>query len=805
MPRSSFFRFATASALLGTLLLPGFAAGDNKKKENEKDKGPQRFEKMDYGPFLSASFANQENKTTLDGTGSVANKAMAVKLGADASAAMLFDSECVRMAGGWTGGWVRLRGVAFDGKHGPNPAPPEGADIFFETNYGPVWSKNGSFTEPRKLPTGPGAAKVPLGPLPPSWAKYRGLHLHGQQVVFSYTVGTAALLEMAGLETLNGTPVLTRTFTVTTAGPASSLILAEGQHGATATVTNGVATLAGSTKEADKATVITVKNAPKGAQLTAQGARVILSLPDFAAGQCFKVAYAKGPSGQSESLASAANGVAAPASLVPLTKGGPARWTQPLIAKGTLAGSTKGQPYVLDSIEVPLENPYGSWMRLAGLDFFPDGRAAVTTWSGDVWVVSGLDAKLSQVTWKRFATGLFHALGVKVLDGQIYALGRDQITRLADLNNDGEADFYENFNNGIEITPNFHEFAFDLQTDSQGSFFFTKGGPVNPGGRGWGPLSNHHGCVFKVSKDGLTLEPYATGIRAPNGMGVGPNGEITVGDNQGTWVPACYLHWVKPGDFISVADLAHKPTAPTEHTPHICYFPMSVDNSSGGQTWVTTDKWGPMKGRLLHLTYGKSGLLGMLIEQVNGVAQGGAFRFPFKFDSGAMRGRFHPLDGQLYVLGLKGWQTDGAKEAAFQRVRYTGEKCTFPEQLHVTDAGIHITFASPLDAATAGDLQNYSIEQYNYRWTKEYGSPDFKVSNPEEKGRDPVDIKAVQLSADRRSVFLQIPGLQPVDQMEIKLNIKAEDGSPVIDKITNTINAVAPESAPGKTYLSNVR
>jgi hypothetical protein len=111
----------------------------------------------------------------------------------------------------------------------------------------------------------------------------------------------------------------------------------------------------------------------------------------------------------------------------------------------------------------------------------------------------------------------------------------------------------------VQVTPGFHEFAFDLNRDSKGNFYFTKSGPVNPGGSGWGPLGEHNGCVLKISSDGSKFEVYATGVRAPNGMGVGPGDVITVGDNQGTWVPACYVHIVKPGDFITVADLAHRP------------------------------------------------------------------------------------------------------------------------------------------------------------------------------------------------------------------------------------------------------
>ncbi len=788
-----------------TILIATLAFTINLPTTARAQEKPKKYEEMDYGRFLSATFLNPEGKSTLDGKGSAANKGVAVKLGADASAAMLFDTECVRMAGGWTGGWIKLKGVVFDGGHGPNPSPVDKANVYFQTNPGPVWSKGDNFEDPRKLPTGPGAAKVPFGPIPRDWAKYRGLYLSGDNVVFAYTVGEATLLEMPALEKSGEADVLTRTFNVVKAGAASSLIVAEGQNGGKATVDGNTATISDDTKDAGNVVVISVKDAPAGAKLVADGARAILKLPAFAVGQAFKIAYAKGPAADAAKLAKEGQSVAKAADLKAFTKGGAPHWTQPVVTKGELAPADKTDAYVLDTIGVPLENPYKSWMRIGGLDFFPDGRAAVSTWSGDVWIVSGIDGSLGNVTWKRYATGLFHALGVKIVDDQVYVTGRDQITKLADLNNDGEADFYECFNNDVQVTPGFHEFTFDLQTDQQGNFYFTKGGPVNPGGRGWGPLSDHNGCLFKVSKDGQKFEVFATGIRAPNGMGVGPNGEVTTGDNQGTWVPACYVNWMKQGDFISVTDLSHKDPLPTAHAPHICYLPMSVDNSSGGQTWVTSDQWGPMKGHLLHFTYGKSGLLGMMIEQADGVPQGGAYRFPFKFDTGAMRGRFSPKDGQLYVVGLKGWQTDGAKDGAFQRVRYTGKKVYFPEEMHVTDAGIQIKFTNPLETAGASDPQNYSIEQYNYRWTQDYGSPDFKVSDPSQKGRDPVEIKSVKLADDKKTVLLEIPGLKPVDQMIIKLNLKAEDGSPIVKEITNTINFVPPASAPGKAYVSKVK
>ena len=63
---------------------------------------------------------------------------------------------------------------------------------------------------------------------------------------------------------------------------------------------------------------------------------------------------------------------------------------------GTLGKETG--PYVVDTLTAPEQNPYKSWLRFTGLDFFPDGRAALCTWSGDVWVVSGINDTLEKLT-----------------------------------------------------------------------------------------------------------------------------------------------------------------------------------------------------------------------------------------------------------------------------------------------------------------------------------------------------------------------------------------------------------------------
>jgi hypothetical protein len=432
---------------------------------------------------------------------------------------------------------------------------------------------------------------------------------------------------------------------------------------------------------------------------------------------------------------------------------------------------------------------------VGGFDFLPDGSAAISTWSGDVWICTGIDDNLEKLTWRRYASGLFHALGLKVVDGKIYTHGRDQLTRLHDFNNDGEADFYECFNNDVTITPNFHEFAYELHTDPEGNFYFIKGGPVRPGGSGWDKIVPHHGCLMKVSQDGAKLEVVARGFRAPNGMGLGPNGELTSGDNEGTWTPAVPLNWIKPGGFYGVPDFADSESKPTQRENPLCWLPKGIDNSNGGQVWITGDKFGPLSGQLMHMSYGTCTLFSVLKEEVGGQVQGGVVALPLKFDSGVCRARFREQDNALYLTGLRGWQTRAGKDGGFYRMRYTGKPYLLPTALHVQPEELQISFDVPLDKEQAEDPDNYNIEQWNYRWTQSYGSPHFKVSDPKQQGHDEVEIDEAVLSADGKTVTLKIADLSPVMQMKTGFTLKSADGREIKSEIHHTVNAVGNQQA----------
>ncbi len=530
-----------------------------------------------------------------------------------------------------------------------------------------------------------------------------------------------------------------------------------------------------------------------GASLEVVDARIVLRVPPHEAPLRLQLAMTAGDQRHLDAVAKGwtVDGAVDP---LPTAPAGP-RWGEPIVTAG-VRGADEGA-FAVDTITIPLENRFGSRMRTGAFDFFADGRAAVSTWNGDVWIVSGIDDDLDRLEWRRFATGLFDPLGLRIVDDVIFVHGRDGITRLLDTDGNGEADHYECFNNDVTITPAFHEFAFDLQTDAEGNFYFSKGAPVNPGGRGFMKIVPHHGTILKLSKDGSRLETVATGLRAPNGIGVSPTGVITSGDNEGTFMPRCRLNWIeRPGFYAGVKDTAHRSPVPDEPDLPLCWMPMEVDNSSGGQVWVTGSGWQDLAGRLLHLSYGTCSAYLVLDERVNGRIQGGVVRLPANFSSSCMRGRFGP-DGQLYVIGLQGWQTSAAREGGFHRVRRTAAPLGLPIALRTCTQGVYLTFAEELDAEVATDPDSYGVEVWNYLYSPNYGSPEVSVLHPERKveqgkpNRDPLRVTAAKLSPDAHTVFLAIEGMRPVHQMKIVWNLETKAGEVRKGELHNSIHALA--------------
>ena len=82
------------------------------------------------------------------------------------------------------------------------------------------------------------------------------------------------------------------------------------------------------------------------------------------------------------------------------------------------------------------------------------------------------------------------------------------------------------------------------------------------------------------------------------------------------------------------------------------------------------------------------------------------------------------------------------------------------------------------------------VQRWQYRWTENYGSKQYKLSNPTKEGQDDVNILAAKLADDGKTLLLKLEDHRRAMQMRIDLDIKSEDGQPVKTTIYSTINQV---------------
>ncbi len=704
---------------------------------------------MDYGPSLM-------NTYEVGGAGpNIAYKGIAVRLDAGAGGVSrgkhwaLFDHDTMRYAAAWAGeGFIDWKGIHFNGQHQVHPKLA--GEVQFANPVGPGWADpaTGSFKDPRFL----GRDKRPYGPLPKAWTAFRGVYSFGDQTIIAYTVGDAPVLELAGAE-LDAKQAVVFTRTLDIGKSSRDLLTRVAPIGvATAVIGDAKATL----EERDGFTVLHV---PAGATPT----RV-------------KLLTAKG---DAEVLTVFAKESPLPRPLEPLTHGGPKRW--PEVLKTTVAIGKDDGPFAVDTFALPERNPWNAQLRLTGFDFSPDGKKMfVCSWDGDVWLVGGIDNPAAGLTWQRIASGLFQPLGLKLRDGAVFVCCRDQIVKLHDLNGDGETDFYECFNNDHQVTEHFHEFAMGLQTDAAGNFYYAKSGR-----HALPALVPHHGTLLKVSKDGATTEILATGFRAANGVCLNPDGTFFVTDQEGFWTPKNRINLVEKGGFYGnmwgYTDITDTSDAAMKQP--LCWITNAFDRSPAELLWVTSEKWGPLKGSLLNISYGAGKIFVVPHETVNGQAQGGMVALPLPpFPTGVMRGRFHPADGQLYTCGMFAWAGNQTVPGGFYRVRYTGKPADLPVGLKATATGVEVTFTDALDPASAADPKNYQINVWGLKRTQNYGS-----NHVDEK---PLPVSKATVSPDGKTVRLDLPALAPTWGMEVKYRVKGADGRAVTGTLHNTIHAM---------------
>jgi hypothetical protein len=291
----------------------------------------------------------------------------------------------------------------------------------------------------------------------------------------------------------------------------------------------------------------------------------------------------------------------------------------------------------------------------------------------------------------------------------------------------------------------------------------------------------HHGTLLRISKDGSRTDILATGFRAANGVCLNPDGTFIVTDQEGHWNPKNRINWVRPGGFYGNMYGYHDVTDESDQAMEqpLCWITNAFDRSPAELLWVDSERWGPLDGRLLNLSYGYGKVFLVPHETVDGQVQGGMIELPIaQFPTGILRGRFHPADGQLYLSGMFAWGSNQQQAGGFYRLRYTGKPVHLPVELKARPDGVELLFSGDLDSRAAVNSDNYQIKVWDLKRSKNYGSEHYNEHR--------LEVTGAQL--DGRRVRLQVPDIGPTWGMEIRYYLKTSDGQSLEGVVHNTIH-----------------
>ena len=453
---------------------------------------------------------------------------------------------------------------------------------------------------------------------------------------------------------------------------------------------------------------------------------------------------------------------------------------------------------------IPL--PRGS-VSVLGLCHKPDGTLAICTWEGEVWERKG-------EIWTKFAENLMEPNGIHYdpKEEVYYVAQKPELTRLVDLNKDGVCDRYECISDAFGISGEYHEYHYGPVVDSlgrkyaslnlaaRGEFTVPDGKPFGKGGGNMSYNAPWRGWVYRSDRKGH-FQPLAGGFRSPCGIGMSPQDELFITDNQGDWVADCALYHVREGNFYGhpaslparpdfskdkVLSLSAKDFEKIRAPPAVWLIRETIANSPGSPIWDTTEgKFGPFEGQMFIGDQRQSNYFRSGVEKVSGEYQGWCVDFLRGLDSGPVKMSFDGK-GRLWSAQVgRGWFSKGGKRTAIQYVEWDGK--TTPFAIHsasLTKTGFEVKFTQRIGRKTTPKITSWSYHYYST-----YGSPPI---DPKE-----LKIKNYQLSKDRKTVTFDVP-LQPGKVYAIEFAEQKNTEAKLLDYSTiyYTLNSLRPAKEP---------
>ncbi len=476
--------------------------------------------------------------------------------------------------------------------------------------------------------------------------------------------------------------------------------------------------------------------------------------------------------------------------------------TEPAVSQelGTEWGTEEREAPYYHIVELPV--PDGIHIEAGSFADLPDGRIAIGTRRGNIWLMSGGHVEHPRPKFEKFASGLDEVLGLDYRDGAFYVTQQTEVSRIRDTNGDGRADRFETLSDNWGFN-NYHEFAVGSKLDAEGNTWvalcLSKSYYSTELFRGW---------ALKITPDGKTI-PIASGIRSPLGVGQNAQGVMIYAESQGPWNGSCSLKHLKPGGFMghpvsfnwyeqapNMGSVPVKPNTPSrmeierkrvkELVPYAVVFPYRKmgQSISGFVVDRTEGGFGPFEDQIFIGDYSLSIVMRATMENVNGVWQGACYPFREGLATGILNVHF-TKNKQLLTGGTnRGWPVRGARNNVLQRIDWTGKTPFELKEINALKNGFRLTFTKPLDRKEARKQWSYHIETFTHIYRQGYGSP--------EVDRTTATVRRASVSEDGMKVDLDVLGMVQghVHEFTLRGVTDAEGNVPIHQKAYYTLNEI---------------
>jgi len=444
-------------------------------------------------------------------------------------------------------------------------------------------------------------------------------------------------------------------------------------------------------------------------------------------------------------------------------------------AVGVLRGEEVGDRWGTEEREreyYPIVNtpmPKDTIIEAGAFAVLPDGRIAVGTRHGEIFLIDGIDASKPLPSFHRFASGLDEIFGLAWKDNAFRVTQSCELTRVSDSDGDGLADRFETISDAWGYA-NYHEYAFGSKPDADGNQYVALGLSES-----YYSHALNRGFIMKVTSAG-TSTAFATGLRSPGGIGFDEHGALFYVESQGPWNCSCSLKAVSASSFHGhpasfhwypySPELGPEPEMPNsggriaaernrvrQLVPYAVVFPYIRMGRSITAFSVnrTQGKFGPFEDQLFLGDYTLSIRMRATTEKINDVWQGACYPFREGLSTGILNVEFTP-GGKLLCGGTnRGWPVRGIKPFALERVEWSGKMPFEINRVTITPDGFHVTFTKAVDRATGCSTDSYRISAFTHPYHAGYGGPEIE--------RHKAAVQAVALAEDGLSARLTLEKL----------------------------------------------